>query len=158
MTQSTSNTSLITRWHQEPWAWLVFGLPAAAVIACMATIVIAVKTDDGVVVDDYYKRGLEINKVLVREDRARELGLSLDDIALADDFLSFRIAGAKAFEFPDQMSVQLLHATVGRGDLALDAIHVGEGLYQARLTALPAGPWYLDISHAGWRLIGRFES
>ena len=40
----------ITRWYREPYAWMVFGLPAAVVLACAVTIVIAVRTADGLVV------------------------------------------------------------------------------------------------------------
>ena len=51
-------------WFREPWVWLLIALPASAVLGGMVTIWIAVDSDDGLVVDDYYKRGLEINKKL----------------------------------------------------------------------------------------------
>ena len=44
-------------WHRQPWVWLLIALPMTAVIGGMVTIYIAVTTSDGLVVDDYYKRG-----------------------------------------------------------------------------------------------------
>jgi len=49
--------------------------PAAAVVMGIVMVVLAVRSDDGLVVDDYYKRGLAINQVLDREARAAALGL-----------------------------------------------------------------------------------
>ena len=64
------------RWHQEPIAWLVFGLPAVVVVASFITLGIAMQGADSLVVDDYYKQGLEINEVLVREDHAKAAALA----------------------------------------------------------------------------------
>ncbi len=62
-------------WYREPWVWLVLGLPAVAVIASMITLVLAIRSNDGVVADDYYKRGLAINEQLARSREAVRLGL-----------------------------------------------------------------------------------
>lgn len=56
----------------KPWwhyghAWLVFGGPAAVVLACMVTVYIAVVKQDPVVDQDYYRKGIEINQTLERE-------------------------------------------------------------------------------------------
>ena len=59
-------------WYAEPWVWLMISFPLAAVIGGMITIYLAVLTSDGLVVDDYYKRGKAINVDLAR-DRAKEL-------------------------------------------------------------------------------------
>ena len=57
-------------WYREPWPWILMAGPAIVVVAGFATLAIAVKTDDGLVADDYYKQGLAINRVL----RARRAG------------------------------------------------------------------------------------
>ena len=48
-------------WYREPWVWLMIALPASAVVGGIITIYLAVSTSDGLVVDDYYKRGKAIN-------------------------------------------------------------------------------------------------
>jgi hypothetical protein len=51
-------------WYREPWPWIIIAGPLAVVIACMATTVIAVRSDDGMVAENYYKRGLLVNQQL----------------------------------------------------------------------------------------------
>lgn len=55
----------------EPWwrhghVWLLIAGPAAVVVAGFITVWIAVVNPDPVVADDYYRRGIEINKTLAR--------------------------------------------------------------------------------------------
>ncbi len=63
-------------WYRQRWPWLLMLPPLAAVIGGIVTIVLAVRSDDGMVAADYYKRGLAINAELSRSRRAAELGLS----------------------------------------------------------------------------------
>ena len=64
------------RWYREPWVWLLILFPSMAVIGGMITIYLAVTTSDGLVVDDYYKRGKAINRVLARDKAAARYGLT----------------------------------------------------------------------------------
>ena len=70
-------------WYRQFWPWFIISIPALTIVAAMITITIAVKTDDGLVVDDYYKEGLAINedKQLVKNAAALEISaeLSLDE-------------------------------------------------------------------------------
>ena len=59
-------------WWHYGHAWLVFGGPAAVVIACMITVVIAVKGQDPIIDQDYYRHGTEINKSLAAEKSAED--------------------------------------------------------------------------------------
>jgi hypothetical protein len=54
-------------WWHYGHVWLVFGGPAAVVVACMITIVIAVKGQDPIIDQDYYRHGTEINQELANE-------------------------------------------------------------------------------------------
>src|SRR5438309_2026759 len=51
-------------WYRERWPWLLFSGPFVVVIASLASAWLAVRSDDGVVARDYYKRGLLINRTL----------------------------------------------------------------------------------------------
>jgi hypothetical protein len=62
-------------WYKQGWPWFLIALPATAVVAGTITMVIAVRTWDGLVVDDYYKEGKAIVQTIERTERARELGL-----------------------------------------------------------------------------------
>jgi hypothetical protein len=62
-------------WYRYPWVWLMIAFPLAAVIGGIVTIYLAVTTSDGLVVDDYYRHGKTINRVLARDRAAAEHGL-----------------------------------------------------------------------------------
>jgi hypothetical protein len=56
----------------KPWwkfghVWLIIAGPAAVVVAGFVTLFIAIRTPDPVIAEDYYKRGLDINKTLAAE-------------------------------------------------------------------------------------------
>ena len=65
-----------TPWYRQRWPWLLMLGPAIVVVAGIVTAVIAIETDDGLVADDYYKRGLAINQTLERAARTAALGLT----------------------------------------------------------------------------------
>ena len=62
-------------WYKQFWPWFLITFPAIAVIAGIITIILAVKSDDGLVKDDYYKAGLAINQTLERTQKAKELNM-----------------------------------------------------------------------------------
>ncbi len=57
-------------WYREPYVWLLIAIPACAVVAGFVTLALAIATDDGLVVDDYYWQGKQINRVLCSWYRA----------------------------------------------------------------------------------------
>ncbi len=61
----------------EPWwkfghVWLVLAGPALVVVAGLVTAYIAMRAPDPVLAEDYYRRGLEMNKTLALE-KAKQL-------------------------------------------------------------------------------------
>lgn len=53
-------------WWRHGHVWLLIAGPAAVVVAGVLTVWIAVLNPDPVVADDYYRRGIEINKTLAQ--------------------------------------------------------------------------------------------
>ena len=70
-------------WYRQGWPWFLIAFPATAVVAGIATLVIAIQTFDGMVVDDYYKEGRAIVQTIGRVEHAREMGHSGSLWALA---------------------------------------------------------------------------
>ncbi len=67
--------------HSQPWwkyghVWLVLAGPVIVVIAGLVTAYIAMSAPDPVLAQDYYRRGLEMNKTLA-EEKARQLAPAL---------------------------------------------------------------------------------
>ena len=59
-------------WHKQVWPWLLMLPPAISVIGGIAVLCVAVRTNDGLVAEDYYRRGVTINERLARERSAAE--------------------------------------------------------------------------------------
>jgi len=56
----------------QPWwrfghVWLIVAGPAIVVVAGFITLYLAIRTPDPVVSEDYYRKGIEINKTLGAE-------------------------------------------------------------------------------------------
>jgi uncharacterized protein len=64
MKQNTLDTK---PWWQYGHVWLIIAGPAAVVVAGFITLAIAIRIPDPVVAEDYYRRGLDINKTLAAE-------------------------------------------------------------------------------------------
>ena len=63
-------------WFRQFWPWFLITLPASVVVAGFATLYIANRHADDLVVDDYYKDGLAINRQLEKKQRAATQGIA----------------------------------------------------------------------------------
>ena len=137
-------------WYREPWPWILMSGPAAVVVAGAATFWIAFDSADGLVADDYYKRGLAINQVLGREENARRLGVQAR-IESAHGRLRVALAGAA----PEALFAQLAHATRAGHDVRLRLALLAPGVYEAELPPLAAGRWsvVLEDPRREWRVV-----
>jgi hypothetical protein len=51
------------KWYQNPFVWLLIGGPLLVVVASFITLYLAITHPDPAI-DDYYRKGIEINKTL----------------------------------------------------------------------------------------------
>lgn len=51
------------KWYQNPFVWLIIGGPLLVVVASFITLYLAITHPDPAI-DDYYRKGIEINKTL----------------------------------------------------------------------------------------------
>lgn len=140
-------------WYQEPFVWMVIFFPLMAVIGGIITIRLAILSNDGLVVDDYYKRGMEINLVLNRDKAAAHHGLfaNMTWNKSADNIL-LTLWANEGYELPKTLNLHFMHSTRAGFDLQLDLQKMAENNYQAALPSLPAGKWYVELSAEDWRL------
>lgn len=66
-------TSAPTEAQTKPWwkfghVWLIISGPLAVILAGVVTVWLAISRPDPVVAEDYYRRGIEINKTLGAEN------------------------------------------------------------------------------------------
>lgn len=143
-----------TNWYKNPYVWLVICFPLTAVIAGIITIRLAIISDDGLVTDDYYKKGLEINRVLERDNFAEQTGLAAA-INLDEQLGKVKVllSAQKEFQFPTEVQITFMNKTRKGYDQKLQAIHKTNGLYEAALPDLVRGNWYIQIEADNWRLV-----
>lgn len=142
------------KWYREFYVWLVIFFPVMSIFMGITTIVLSVSSYDGLVVDDYYKRGLAINEVLAREEKADELGLSSSlKVNSADGQVAIRLSANDSFDYPEQLNVRFMHATRGGHDQSLHLSRTSNGRYEGSITSLPPGHWHVEIAAGNWRLL-----
>lgn len=141
-------------WFREPWVWLLIALPASAVLGGMVTIWIAVDSDDGLVVDEYYKRGLEINKKLDRDKAAVQYDLVAKiQISEGQNNIRINFNSNDNFVSPTSIRLSFLHPTIKGHDQNLVLNSITKGIYEGALPSLINGNWYLQIEADDWRLL-----
>ncbi len=140
---------MIRPWYREPWPWILMSGPAAVIVAGAATMWLAYSTSDGLVAEDYYKRGLAINKRIAKEEEAERLGISAS-IRLLPDRLHVDLRG----ESPPALFVHLAHATRAGYDMRLRLAPVAPGAYETEVSRLPRGRWQVIIEdpRGTWRI------
>ena len=149
-------------WHQYPLVWMMFAIPFSAVIMGVVMIWLAIDTDDGLVADDYYKQGLEINRVIERDKKAAELGLSAI-IEFDNSARIIRIQFDKGLleSYPKSLPLHLQHATRENSDIAVLLDHGMDNQYIGHVKqSISEGIWYFEISgssgpDADWKLNAR---
>lgn len=146
--------NLKNKWYQQPMVWMVIAIPFSAVIVGAILLTLSITTNDGLVEDDYYKKGIEINQVLARDEFAVENGINANvKIDVQTGVIVVRLSNASNYEFPAQMGLSLLHPTQSHQDIKLLLSKGPDGSYYSELLKpLTDGRWYFRISEPNWRL------
>jgi hypothetical protein len=140
------------------------GLPAIVVVAGIVTLVIAVKSDDGVVSDDYYKQGLAVNQVIDRDIAAQKMGLQAN---LMRNGTAIRVIVSAKPEvvLPEVIRLRLAHPTRSGMDQEIDLTRDVQGgssyggqLQNAQLQLSDHWNVFLEDQAQNWRLKGNWKS
>ena len=142
------------KWYRQPMVWMVIAIPASAVIVGMAQLTISILTFDGLVEDDYYKKGIDINEVLARDEFAMEKGIKAQvQIDGETGIVVVALSNSEDYMFPDDLGLALLHPTQSKKDVKLLLSKGPDGRYYSELLEpLSDGRWYFRVSEANWRL------
>ena len=137
-------------WYRHRWPWILMSGPAIVIVAGVITAWIAFATSDGLVADDYYKRGLAINAVLKREEAAARRGIEAR-VERAEGQVRVQLRGAE----PRVLFLNLVHATRAGNDVRLRLERAADGSYRAPLPTLAPGRWraVLDDPSGEWRVV-----
>ncbi len=141
-----------TPWYRQFWPWVLIALPSCAVIAGITTVFIAMHDPDGLVVDDYYKAGLAINRSMERDRAAAERGIR-GRLLIEHGALRVDLASAQGL-MSEPVQVKLLHATRAGNDQNFQLAPSAEGGYRTDVATLPPGRWIVHVDGADWRIVG----
>lgn len=140
-------------WYRQFWPWFLIALPGSVVIAAITTMVIAVRGSDDLVVDEYYKDGLAINRQLERDERARERGYAAD-LAIDEGAVTVMTQDLPAVA---ELRLRLSHPMEADRDISVNLRRSGPESYAASLP-VPVGDnwhWLLDAGDGSdWRITG----
>ncbi len=144
-------------WKQEPMVWLLIAIPFSAVIMGVVMITLAIQSYSGLVVDDYYKKGKQINRALARDKFAHELGLAAGARLGGDGSVEIRFAPGIQFVPGDKIELSLIHATKPGLDQNLQLNRIDSHLLTGKLELQGEGRWNLYLQTPDWRLTGSLQ-
>lgn len=141
-------------WYRHRWPWLLMLGPAIVVVAGFFTLWLAVTSDDGLVADDYYKRGLGINRTLARTERAAALRLSarVDVDATGSVHVVLVSPDRDPATMPASIRLLITHPTRAGFDRRTNVLRGPDGSYSGHVEPGGAGRWLVIVETDDWRL------
>lgn len=156
----TAMTQTSKPWYREPWPWILMAGPAAVVVAGFVTGWLAFATDDGLVEDDYYKKGLAINQTIARDQMAEALQLRAQ-LMVGNDATQLRVMLQKADAgvLPPILRLKILHPARSDLDRVVMLEQSASGYYEGQIRALEPTRWrlVLEDTESHWRLTGKLH-
>jgi hypothetical protein len=153
---NSADMNSVRPWYRQPWPWLLMLGPAVVIVASVMTAWIAYSTSDGLVTEDYYKKGLAVNQTLARSQVAATQGLRFQ-VRLTDQVMEARLAATKneSFVYPTRLKVTLSHPTRAGLDRQFVLDRSGDR-YLGEFRLPVSGHWLILVEDeaASWRLMG----
>ncbi len=166
-TPTANNTDSTQPWYKEGWLWFVISIPAVSVPLGVAMIVIALNTNNSLVVDDYYVQGKTINQRIDRDRHAARHDISAATVASANGLRLSLSSRSSTFIFPDQLQLRWVHITQADQDRALRLVRIGQSSQYigrwpepGKLNSVDDKPVYrlhLSPPDKQWRLVGKLS-
>ncbi len=142
-------------WYQYPWVWVIVSIPFSAVAFGILMFVMADISRDDLVVDDYYRDGMAINRQLDMDREAKSLDIHASLQQVREHLLAFRIDNAT----DSAVRLNLYHVASREEDRSTVLVPEDPGGYTATDPAVTAilmsqGVWYVELIGADthWRL------
>ena len=149
------NEMVAKPWYKEPWPWLLMAGPFIVVVAGIFTAWLAISSADGLVAEDYYKRGLAAGTTIARSERAQALGIVAAVRLMSDRIVVQLKSTSGEFVTPASIAVTLSHPTRAGLDQSIDLKREG-GAFAAPFRLPTAGHWLVLVEDdaKSWRLMG----
>ena len=147
------NEQVTRPWYREPMVWLVIAIPLSSIIYGIFFLIVSITSFDGMVVDDYYKEGKQINRELKRDKAALAHGLTAQ-VMIENKAVTVFILATRNYTPPPALEVRFLYSTRADIDKEIFVEQVSPGIYKGNLAELETGRWNVQIASDDWRLMG----
>jgi len=126
--------------------------PFVAIVASLASAWLALKSDDGVVAQDYYQQGLRINQRLkhAAANPASELGATIT--VGAGGGVRVHMEGGGSGAAPQSLRLTLARPAASARDEIVILMPGPDGDYVGVLGAQKPGRWIVTLESGAWRL------
>ncbi|ANQ84514.1 hypothetical protein dqs_1467 [Azoarcus olearius] len=142
-------------WYRQGWPWFLIAIPATAIVAGVITLILAIRSWDGLVVDDYYREGKAFVQTIERTERAKQLGLSAQLNISTDRVLIVLSSSVPSVTLPGTVRLTVSHPT--KGGLDQEMVVTGrDGVFEVKISPLATGRWLFQIEDEprAWRMNG----
>lgn len=145
-------------WYRHRWPWILMAGPFLVVIAGIVTAILAFRSNDGLVADDYYKQGLAINQTTARDQQARRLGL-VAEVMSSGRGVRVMLRANPGESLPGVLSLRVAHPTQAGADQIVSLQRQAEGVYAGQLETPLTGRWQVSLQdeRREWRLTGEWR-
>ena len=144
-------------WYKEPMVWLVIAIPLSSVIYGTFFFIVSITSFDGMVVDDYYKEGKKINRVLKRDKAALRHGLTAQ-MTVNEGLATVFIAANESYVPPPTLEINFIYSTRAGQDKTIFVEQTQPGIYKGAVPELEIGRWNVQIASDDWRLMGSMRA
>ena len=142
-------------WYRQPMVWMIIAIPLSAVVMGVVLLSLSISSFDGLVTDDYYKKGKEINRVLERDSYARAYNLSAKISISSVGEVIAELAHEPGLLRPDQIELKFLHRTRSGLDRTVILEAVGSQHYRGHIEPLAKSHWLVQLETENWRVNGQ---
>ena len=150
-----SQSNPVAPWYKQPWLWFILAPLIATFLYSTVYISAAIFTRDTLVRDDYVKHAKEIKQDNSKIQAAADLGVkaTLKIDSLTGD-ISVELSSDGGTQKPENMTLDLVHATLADRDIAINLRRVRDGLYLGSIDNKPLGKQYviLQPEDGSWQI------
>lgn len=142
-----------TPWYRQRWPWLLMAGPAIVVVAAITTAWIAASGADPLLADDYYRRGLLVNKRLAVEPRAVDPATGAVLRFGSDGSVGVELTGVSdRAALPSVLRLTVARPSGRSAGAVATLVRGADGGYAGRVGAPQAGRWIVTLEAGNWRL------
>lgn len=144
-----------TPWYKQFWPWFVIAIPVSSMLVAVVQISYALNSPNDMVIDNYYKEGLGINKVLDKRNLAVELKIAAN-ITIDNTTGEVILITENAQE--QNLTLNFFNSAISNKDFTLELTKIADNQYRGNLQKSISGIWNLYLESAiGWQITARLN-